>query len=119
MERFKFVSSIVGIGILVVISIYMINNIITLNPKGGESIENSLAISKEQEIDITVDILKGEYLLDFYYYWDDPSNKVDLKKGMLLAKGTTKIPNNPGIHKLVIVRGMFSEKHEYYYKSLN
>ena len=61
-------------------------------------------------------MLKGEYFLDFYYYWDEPANRINLEKGWANAYGTTIAPHRIGVHKLVIVRGLFEEKYEYYYE---
>lgn len=120
MERLKEnIFTIVIVVFCVVIGVFFAFNIVNVSIKGGETEDKPQIIDKNQQIEIRVNILKGEYFSNFYYYWDDPANKIDLEKSMFTAKGITKVPNTPGIHKLVIVRGAFGTEVKSYYKVSN
>lgn len=117
MERLKenvFTIVIVVFGLI--LGVFFAFNIVNVSIKGGESEDNPQIIDENQQIEISVNILKGEYFSNYYYYWDEPGNRIDLEKSMFNAKGITKIPDTPGVHKLVIVRGVFGTEDKSYYE---
>lgn len=85
-----------------------------ITPPGGNTLDTAISISNDTEIEVEI-----YYYTVFgvnkeaYYNWDD-GPKSNLSKKRHKIQETLEVPNDSGVHKLIVVYG--KNEYVYYYK---
>lgn len=89
--------------IVFAISMLLVSHI-GLSINGGSSADTAVAVTSQEEIEITLLNTRDS---KEYYFWDDGEKQVFELSSIFSLEATTAVPANTGIHKLVIVRDLF------------
>lgn len=104
-----------GISLVIFIALYLVlyNSRFMLNTDKSTNINEPVAISAGETIDIKV--LRGKSDWKVYAYFDnDEDSKVKLTGNLFSYKGSIKTPQEKGIHSLTIKTNLLEKKTFYY-----